>query len=312
MRTEFGFGGADWVTLGTGRERALEYRRLGKSGLNPRFIGPQGIATFERQVSCRRSCAAKSTIQMDWPVVAYPNNPNTGKPLSLATIDATLRMVKAFFQWLAREPGYKRAIRYADVEYFNNNLKNARAVHSHRPTPYPSMQSAFHAFQAMPNQTEMQRRDKAMFAFVMLTGARDGAAASLRLKHINLVDHYVFQDGREVKTKNSKTILTTFFPVEPEYLACFAAWVTYLRNDKLFGPEDALFPKPRRDLIGGKFAFVNLSRAPYADASKLYTIVKTAFIQTQQPAYMAQSCLLTTRIRLLRYACAGMTRRTCR
>jgi hypothetical protein len=34
-------------------------------------------------------------------------NPRTGKPLRLSTTDATLRLVKAFFHWLAGQSGYK-------------------------------------------------------------------------------------------------------------------------------------------------------------------------------------------------------------
>lgn len=151
------------------------------------------------------------------------------------------------------------------------------------------MKSTLHAFQAMPSQTEFQRRDKAMFAFVMLTGARDGAAASLRLKHVNLIDGYVFFDGREVKTKNGKTFKTTFFPVEAVYLECFNDWVTYLREVKLFGPQDALFPKPKRELVNGKFSFGELSRETYTNASKLYQVIKTAFAVTQQPPYTPHS-----------------------
>ena len=47
LRTDFGLGGADVVTLNTARERALEYRRMAKSGLNPRFNAKQEIPTFE-------------------------------------------------------------------------------------------------------------------------------------------------------------------------------------------------------------------------------------------------------------------------
>jgi integrase/recombinase XerD len=60
----------------------------------------------------------------------------------------------------------------------------------------------------------LQRRDKALFAFLMLTGARDGAIASFRLKHIDLVQACVHQDARDVKTKFAKTFTTTFFPVD--------------------------------------------------------------------------------------------------
>jgi integrase len=47
LRTDFGLGGADVVTLNQGRERALEYRRMAKQGLNPRFNASREIPTFQ-------------------------------------------------------------------------------------------------------------------------------------------------------------------------------------------------------------------------------------------------------------------------
>ncbi|MCZ4258144.1 integrase arm-type DNA-binding domain-containing protein [Sulfitobacter sp. G21635-S1] len=47
LRTDFGLGGADVVTLNTARERALEYRRMAKSGLNPRFNAQRDVPSFE-------------------------------------------------------------------------------------------------------------------------------------------------------------------------------------------------------------------------------------------------------------------------
>lgn len=120
----------------------------------------------------------------------------TGKPLSHATIDATLAQVRGFFHWLAGQSGYKSRISYSDTEYFRNNRKDARVAHTRQDIPYPSVEAAFHAFQAMPNRTEIERRDKALFAFFMLTGARVGAVASLRLKHIDLFQGRVFQDAQ--------------------------------------------------------------------------------------------------------------------
>ena len=57
LRTDFGLGGADIVTLNQARERALEYRRMAKTGLNPRFNAQREIPTFEeisRQVHIDR------------------------------------------------------------------------------------------------------------------------------------------------------------------------------------------------------------------------------------------------------------------
>ncbi len=178
---------------------------------------------------------------------------------------------------------------YSDTKYFNNNRNDARAAHAQRPVPFPSSISAFHAFQAMPNRIELKMRDKALFDFFMLTGARVGAVASFRLKYVNLVDGYVFQDEREVNTKNSKTFKTWFFPFDLEYLECFKDWVHFLKNEKHFGPEDALFPKPERRLVAGKFAFNTLSRQPYANTAKINAIIRNAFAMVQLPEYAPHS-----------------------
>lgn len=47
LRTDFGLGGADLVTLNQARDRALEYRRLARQGLNPRFNADKKVPTFE-------------------------------------------------------------------------------------------------------------------------------------------------------------------------------------------------------------------------------------------------------------------------
>lgn len=47
LRTDFGLGGADVVTLHQARDRALEYRRMAKQGLNPRYNARQEVPTFE-------------------------------------------------------------------------------------------------------------------------------------------------------------------------------------------------------------------------------------------------------------------------
>lgn len=57
LRTDFGLGGADVVTLNQARERALAYRRMAKSGLNPRLQGEREVPSFEelsRQVHIDR------------------------------------------------------------------------------------------------------------------------------------------------------------------------------------------------------------------------------------------------------------------
>ena len=217
-------------------------------------------------------------------------NARTGKPLSVATIDGTLRAVKGFVHWLAGQPGYKSRISYSDSDYFRVSAKDARIAHANRNAPHPTMEQALHAFNQMPNGTDIEKRNKAMFAFLMLSGARDGAIVSLRLKHIDLVDGCVYQDARDVNTKNSKTFTTWFLPVDPAYRECFETWVNILRNEKLYGHEDALFPKPEMGLAkGGGFAVMGLSRDTYANTAKFCNVIKQAFISAGLPAFAPHS-----------------------
>src|SRR5258708_16761926 len=104
-----------------------------------------------------------------------------GDRLSKATLYATLTALKRFFVWLAGEAGYKSRISYTDAEYFNLSVKETRIAKSLRPERVPTLEQIRHVVKSMPVETELQRRDRALIAFTILTGARDGAIASLKL-----------------------------------------------------------------------------------------------------------------------------------
>lgn len=213
----------------------------------------------------------------------------TGKPLSKATVSGILRANKAFFQWLAGQQGYKSRISYSDAEYFNQNAKDARAAHAQRETPYPTLTQCRAAFDAMPVSSLIERRNKALFACLMITGARDGALASLRLKHVDLVEGAIFQDGRDVKTKGSKTFTTYFLPVDTVYRPCFEVWVRELREEKLMGHEDPLFPPPLMGVGDNGFEVVGLKRDCYAGAGALREVIKAAFSNAHMQPFAPHS-----------------------
>lgn len=202
----------------------------------------------------------------------------SGLPLAKSTIDAELRMFKAFFIFAAGQPGYKSKLDYRHAAYFNNNAKDARVAHAKREIRFPSMEQCAHAFENMPSATLIERRNRAIFALLMLTGIRDGALASLRLKHVDLIEGQIFQDAREVRTKNSKTFYTWFFPVEEEYLKCFTDWVVFLRQELLLSPDDALFPKPKIEVVDDVgFQVTGLTGETYANAQFVRDAIKGAF-----------------------------------
>src|SRR5208283_28945 len=169
----------------------------------------------------------------------------SGEKLSKATLHATLVSLKRFFQWLYGQPGYKSRFQYSDADYFNLSEKDTRIATAQREKRAPTLEQVKHVIGMMPAGSEIERRNRALVAFTLLTGARDSAIASMKLKHVDLIANSVNQDARDVKTKFSKTFITFFFPVGDEIRRIVAEWVSYLREDKLWGNDDPLFPATR-------------------------------------------------------------------
>jgi integrase len=203
----------------------------------------------------------------------------SGKPLSKATLHATLSHLKRFFQWLAGQPGFKSRIHYSDAEYFNLSDKESRVATARREKAPPALAEVHAVIARMPYATEIERRDRAVVAFILLTGARDSAVASMRLKHVDLGTDSVYQDAREVRTKNSKTFRTFFFPVAGEARSIVGDWITYLRQERGWQDEDPLFPATAVTLRQGdqKFCATALRRDCWSTATPIRQIFKRAF-----------------------------------
>lgn len=202
----------------------------------------------------------------------------TGEPLSAGTIDGILRDVRAFFAWLADQPGYRSKISRADVAYLSSARKLVRSAHDSLWKPHPTPAQARHAISMMPAQTVFERRDRAALAFLFLTGSRDGAAITLRLRHVDLASACVHFDGREVATKFGKRFTTTFFPVGDGVRRIFEDWIDELRRDPLRGTDDWLFPRTKVILGGtGRPPVLELDHAPWSSAAQIRKTFKRAF-----------------------------------
>lgn len=202
----------------------------------------------------------------------------TGEKLSKATLHATLAHLKRFFQWLAGQPGYKSRLQYSDADYFNLSDKDTRIATARREQAYPTVEQVKHVIATMPVATEIDRRNRALIAFTLLTGARDSAIASFKLKHLDMIAGSVHQDAREVKTKFSKTFTTYFFPVGAEMRNIVAEWVQHLRETMLWGNDDPLFPATRVALgTARQFVAVGLERKHWSNASPIRSVFRDAF-----------------------------------
>lgn len=215
----------------------------------------------------------------------------SGDKLSKATLHATLAHLKRFFQWLAGQPGYKSRLRYSDAEYFNLSENETRIATARREQSAPTIEQIRHVLTTMPAKTDIERRNRALVAFTLLTGARDSAIASFKLKHVDLAAGCVRQDAREVRTKFSKTFTTYFFPVGDEVREIVAEWVRYLREGLLWGNDDPLFPATRIAVGAAtrQFETAGLDRAHWASAQPIRGIFREAFVAASLPYFNPHS-----------------------
>jgi integrase/recombinase XerD len=214
----------------------------------------------------------------------------TGKPLSKATLYGTLSHLKRFFEWLAGQPGYRSKLTYSDAAYFNISEKDARIATARRSRRIPTIEQIRHVIDQMPTNTLVDRRNRAVVAFILLTGARDSAVASAKLKHLDLITGAFYQDAREVKTKYSKTFVTVFFPVGDDIRKIVVEWADELRRECLWGLDDPLFPKTRASVGASQnFEHVDLSREHWANATPIRDIFKRAFEAAGLPYHQPHS-----------------------
>lgn len=198
------------------------------------YTGYKDFSTFnkEQAIAFKKHLAAQKAQR-------------TGQPIAKATAHATLNALKEFFRWLTWQPGYKSRLHVPDVEYFNLTDKEISIAKAAKHKNPPTLEQIRKVIFSMPTDTDIQRRNRALIAFAILTGMRDSALASLRLKHI---DHtatppLVRQEPDMVKTKFSKQILTYFFPVGDDIQDIALDWIRELREEKLFGLTDPVFPQ---------------------------------------------------------------------
>ncbi|WP_245257515.1 site-specific integrase [Methylocapsa acidiphila] len=208
----------------------------------------------------------------------------SGRPLSAATIASTLKHLRNFFLWLSREPGFRSALNANDANYFTPSEQDLRVATARREKPVPTLEEIKHVLALLPAETAITQRNRALIAFAILTGARDGALASFRLKHVDMKAQTVFQDAREVRTKSRKTFTSTFFPVGPEPVAIVADYIAMLKGELGFGLDDPLFPSTQMGRGADRgFVAEGLSREPWSGAEPIRQIFRAAFERAGLP-----------------------------
>jgi integrase len=226
---------------------------------------------FEQAIAFKRQLAAQ---------VGH----RSGEPLSKATLRHTLAALKAFFEWLSGQSGFRQRITYSDASYFNLSLKDGTVARAGREERVPTLEQVYLVLNSMPQTTEVDRRNRALVALAAIAAPRADALASMRLRHIDVEAGCISQDARQVRTKYSKTFPTFFVPIGGNARSIVEEWVNYLQRERLWGPNDPLFPATQVVLDADRhFAAVGIDRRGWRNAAAVRKIFRDAFEAADLP-----------------------------
>ena len=203
LRTDFGLGGADIVPLNQARERALEYRRMAKQGLNPRFHARQEVPTFEevaQQVHIDRMPTWKNAKHGQQWINTLRDYafPKIGR-MPIDSVDQPEVMMCLAPIWTEKHETAKRlaqriktVLDVARSKGFRTGENPVTAIKDAGALPRVKAKVKHHKamrWQDVPNFYEGLQTRKAMAAkalmFTCLTGSRTGEVLGLRWEEID-------------------------------------------------------------------------------------------------------------------------------
>lgn len=269
------------------KRRFLEYRKFARQ-LSDKTLDRE-IAAIERfDVWNGRKDFSRFHIEqaMGFRTHLEQSKTKTGKPLGKSTMRSVLATLREFTLWLSQQDGFRSRIKAADADYFKLSRRDEAEARAAPPRPAPSMNQAKRALALMPNATPHQKRDKAVFALLCLTGVRVAALVSLKIKHVDLQEQSVTQNPREVATKFGKVIDTFFAKGFDDAETALADWMAYCDEVALYGPDDPLFSATA---IAAKsnsgFAADGFTRIHWKTTESVRKIVRIAFEAAGIPNY---------------------------
>jgi site-specific recombinase XerD len=141
------------------------------------------------------------------------------KRLSLTTYCTYLRYLRKFFLWLSWQSGYKNKITIDTVDYLRALEKEERIATQYIPRNFPSLEYVIKLANSVNSRTEIDKRDRAIISFALLSGMRDKAIVSLPLGCFDENKLTINQNPKlGVQTKFSKHIPTTLFVFDEKLL----------------------------------------------------------------------------------------------
>lgn len=212
------------------------------------------------------------------------------KKINLSYCYHNLQRLKKFFSWLAQQPNYKSRIIQTDIQFLNLSKKETRAALATKRNKIPTLDEVIQVIESIDPKTEIDMRDRALICFTLLTGARITAISSLPIESFDKNGLTVDQNPKlGVKTKFSKRIVTTFFPISYEPAQKhFIEWFDYLVTKKDFAPTDPIFPATKLENGKENINYYNTGEVEmkfWQNSSSARKIFEKRFTNARVPYY---------------------------
>lgn len=203
---------------------------------------------------------------------------------SMQTKHQKMNRVAEFFRWIfgkkVTKPDISEALKVLQLTNAEKGL-----LSKHKIRKYPTLDE-FNEIIDFPVNNDIDRRDKALLCFLLLSAGRVDAVRTLPLGALNPKTLDLVQDPTEgVHTKRNKYIIGTLFRFDEVYTDIIRDWLQFLTEIKHFKATDPLFPKlvPSEE----NSALYVLSNEFYSSKSKINEIVASRCIDKDIPAYSA-------------------------
>ena len=206
----------------------------------------------------------------------------SAQTISKSTAQHHASFLKTFLQWLCKQREGK-GLDGSLPDYID--LPTAQMARAREPAPraVPTLDDVERLMDACPANSLLQRRNRAIIAASLLFGTRADTTASLRFGSINRQAKTVDQDGTQVRTKNGKSVITTWFPVSDLALRIIVEWMSELEALGIRS-DDALFPP---DTWLDNACRINQSSRSTIEPWQTAASVRSAFIKSCAHAGLA-------------------------
>ena len=184
-----------------------------------------------------------------------------GNLIKLKTINGKLISIIELYEWLRKQPGYRRRVKESAIPYFKLSKKERNSIASQvNLEEHPNLNQVITLVNSITRNEEVDKRDRALFSFILMTGIRVKSLSMLRLKDLD-VDRLIITINplEGVDAKFGKATKPVIVPLDDELLKHFLSWVDYLINVKGFSPESPLFPMTVVEQKEGSISFVALN-----------------------------------------------------